>query len=107
MVLEKPPKIEVFTNCLITHASHIFAHCTARKKIEVGFGAANLYSEIRDLWYNKSGGGVMVSVNGYFDGTACVAVDTSQFHPNQRLVITALDEDFTDGKLIEKNVKKN
>ena len=49
----------------------------------------------------------MVSVNGYFDGTACVAVDTSQFHPNQRLVITALDEDFTDGKLIEENVKKN
>ena len=48
----------------------------------------------------------MVSVNGYFDGTACVAVDTSQFHPNQRLVITALDEDFTDGKLIEENVKK-
>ena len=32
----------------------------------------------------------MVSVNGYFDGTACVAVDTSQFHPNQRLVITLL-----------------
>ena len=48
----------------------------------------------------------MVSVNGYFDGTACVAVDTSQFHPNQRLVITALDEDFTDCKLIEENVKK-
>ncbi|MBR6080562.1 MAG: hypothetical protein IKP60_10450 [Treponema sp.] len=48
----------------------------------------------------------MVSVNGYFDGTACVAVDTSQFHPNQRLVITALDEDFTDCKLIEGNVKK-
>ncbi|MBQ4236128.1 MAG: hypothetical protein II716_04770 [Treponema sp.] len=48
----------------------------------------------------------MFSVNGYFDGTACVAVDTSQFHPNQRLVITALDEDFTDGKLIEENVKK-
>ena len=48
----------------------------------------------------------MVSVNGYFDGTACVAVDTSLFHPNLRLVITALDEDFTDGKLIEENVKK-
>ena len=48
----------------------------------------------------------MVSVNGYFDGTACVAVDTSQFHPNQQLVITALDEDFTDCKLIEGNVKK-
>ncbi len=36
----------------------------------------------------------MVSVNGYFDGTACIATDTSQFRPNQRLVITALDEDF-------------
>ncbi len=41
----------------------------------------------------------MVSINGYFDGTACVSVDTSQFHPNQRLVITALDEDFTAGKI--------
>lgn len=40
----------------------------------------------------------MVSVNGYFDGTACIAVDTSQFHPNQRLVITALDEDFHETK---------
>ncbi len=36
----------------------------------------------------------MVAVNGYFDGTACIALDTSQFHPNQRLVITALDEDY-------------
>lgn len=36
----------------------------------------------------------MVSVNGYFDGTACIATDTSQFRPNQRLVITALDEDY-------------
>ena len=42
----------------------------------------------------------MVSVNGYFDGTACVAVDTSQFRPNQRLVITALDEDFNEANLI-------
>ena len=36
----------------------------------------------------------MLAVNGYFDGTACVALDTSQFRPNQRLIITALDEDF-------------
>ncbi|MBO4319620.1 MAG: hypothetical protein J5857_04045 [Treponema sp.] len=36
----------------------------------------------------------MVAVNGYFDGNTCVALDTSQFRPNQRLVITALDEEF-------------
>ena len=46
----------------------------------------------------------MVAVNGYFDGTACIALDTSQFRPNQRLVITALDEDFhaEEQKLAEK-----
>jgi len=38
----------------------------------------------------------MVAVNGYFDGTVCIALDTSQFHPNQRLVITALDEDYVE-----------
>ena len=36
----------------------------------------------------------MFAVDGYFDGTSCVAVDTSNFHTNQRLVITALDEDY-------------
>ena len=36
----------------------------------------------------------MVSVNGYFDGNACIALDTSQFKPHQRLIITALDEEF-------------
>ena len=44
----------------------------------------------------------MVSVNGYFDGSACIALDTSQFRPNQRLVITALDEDFTNKQELEK-----
>ena len=45
----------------------------------------------------------MVSVNGYFDGNTCIALDTSHFHPNQRLIITALDEDFEDKK---QNAKK-
>jgi len=40
----------------------------------------------------------MIAVNGYFDGNKCVALDTSQFHPNQRLVITALDEDYSEQK---------
>lgn len=42
----------------------------------------------------------MLAVNGYFDGTACVALDTSQFRPNQRLIITALDEDFDNTQLM-------
>ena len=41
----------------------------------------------------------MVSVNGYFDGSTCVAEDTSRFRLNQRLVITALDEDFNGTKI--------
>lgn len=45
----------------------------------------------------------MLAVNGYFDGNNCVALDTSQFRPNQRLIITALDEDFVaEKKLSEK-----
>ena len=48
----------------------------------------------------------MVSVNGYFDGTTCIALDTSQFHPNQRLVITALDEDYLQLKNIEEAQRK-
>ena len=44
----------------------------------------------------------MIAVNGYFDGNTCVALDTSQFRPNQRLVITALDEDFNAQKFLDK-----
>ncbi|MBO6100950.1 MAG: hypothetical protein J6P07_06435 [Spirochaetaceae bacterium] len=48
----------------------------------------------------------MVSVNGYFDGTACIATDTSQFRPNQRLVITALDEDYEAQPQLEEKKEK-
>lgn len=47
----------------------------------------------------------MFSVNGYFDGTACIALDMTQFKPNQRLIITALDEDFDFEQLSEKQKK--
>ncbi len=48
----------------------------------------------------------MISVNGYFDGTACIALDTSQFRPNQRLVITALDEDYNVSEDMDERKKK-
>ena len=42
----------------------------------------------------------MIAVNGYFDGNVCVALDTSHFKPRQRLIITALDEEY--GEMQEK-----
>lgn len=48
----------------------------------------------------------MFSVEGYFDGTACIAIGQNAFRPNQRLIITALDEDFTGPKEISEKQKK-
>ena len=47
----------------------------------------------------------MLAVNGYFDGNTCIALDTSHFHPNQRLIITALDEDI-DANNMQKQKEK-
>ncbi len=48
----------------------------------------------------------MVSVEGYFDGTTCIAADTSHFRPHQRLLITALDDDSTDCAEIKERMQK-
>lgn len=34
----------------------------------------------------------MQAVAGYFDGNTCIPLDTKIFKPNQRVIITALDE---------------
>ena len=34
----------------------------------------------------------MKAVAGYFDGNACIPLDTRIFRPNQRVIITALEE---------------
>ena len=43
----------------------------------------------------------MLAVAGYFDGNTCVPLDTRIFKPNQRVIITALDE-FVPQKTLKK-----
>ncbi|MBR0030786.1 MAG: hypothetical protein IJP61_00640 [Treponema sp.] len=42
----------------------------------------------------------MLAVAGYFDGNTCVPFDTRIFKPNQRVIITALDE-FVPQKIVK------
>lgn len=36
----------------------------------------------------------MISVNGYFDGNVCIPLEYADIKPNQKVIITVLD-DFT------------
>ena len=40
----------------------------------------------------------MVAVNGYFDGQNYIAKEQVAVRPNQRVIITLLDDDFTETK---------
>lgn len=40
----------------------------------------------------------MISVNGYFDGTACVPLEKIEAKPFQRVIITVLDTSFPSEK---------
>ncbi len=41
----------------------------------------------------------MLAVNGYFDGQKYVTEHNVAVKPNQRVSITLLDEDFTEGNI--------
>lgn len=49
----------------------------------------------------------MVAVNGYFDGQNYVAEEQVAVRPNQRVIITVLDEDVPDVKPQDDARKKN
>ena len=48
------------------------------------------------MWYNKhiftNGGRTMLAVNGYYDGTGYITEGNVAVKPNQRVIITYLDE---------------
>ena len=45
------------------------------------------------------GGAKVISVNGYYDGHNYITEDDVAVRPNQRVIITFLDEDFDAGSM--------
>ncbi len=48
----------------------------------------------------------MQAVAGYFDGNTCIPLDSKIFRPNQRVIITALDEYMEPKKKESESVGK-
>ena len=34
----------------------------------------------------------MIAINGYFDGNVCIPLETADIKPNQKVIITVLDD---------------
>ena len=62
------------------------------------------------MWYNKhiftNGGRNMLAVNGYYDGTGYVTEGNVAVKPNQRVIITYLDEFEKPKRNLKKYVGK-
>ena len=45
------------------------------------------------MWYIIHKRGVQkIAIQGYFDGTSCIPLEKNRFLPQQKVIITALDE---------------